>query len=59
MVGVARFGSTGFEQLSSSKSGTTSLHDIFTDMMVLVQAHGNVGRVARTNLFEVMFPVRY
>ena len=57
MVGVARFGSTGFEQLSSSKSGTTSLHDIFTDMMVLVQAHGNVGRVARTNLFEVMFSV--
>ena len=31
----------------------------FTTLTVLVLAHGNVGGVAQTNLFEVMSPVKY
>ena len=46
------------ERLGSSREKLPE-YDHFTSIMVVVLAYRNVGRVARTNLFEVTFRVRY
>ena len=58
-VEVALFGWNVSERLSPSREELPVCNDNFTSIMVLVLAHWGVGRVARTNFFEVMFRVRY
>ena len=58
MIRVALPGSNVSERLGSSREKLPE-YDHFTSIMVVVLAYRNVGRVARTNLFEVTFRVRY
>ena len=46
-------------RFNSSSVEFIGWHDNFTIMFVLGLAQGHVGRVARTNAFEVIFRVRF
>ena len=59
-MGVALCGTKVSGQLSSSSEELpVSEDETFTPIFVLGLAHTGAGRVARTNIFQVIYRVRY
>ena len=57
--GAALLGWNVSERLSSTREELPVSNDNLTSIMVLALVHGNIGRVARQNFFEVTFRVRF
>ena len=56
---MALFGSNVSERSSYAREELPGSNDNLTNIVVLAAANRNVGRVVRTNFFEVMFRVIY